>query len=227
MSASVPSPARWALHTAQSSLFDTATALPPGLRFEAAFLDHGAEAELVRVAAGLPLHEARYKAYTARRRVHAWGARSDDDEHKPRLPLATLPPPLAELRVRLARWAGVAPDDFIQVMVAEYRPGTPLGWHRDAPHYGLIVGVSLAGPAELRLRPWPPRPLRESEVLALHLAPRSAYLLRDAARWGWQHAVPPVRTLRYSVTLRTARTAGTGAAGASGGEQERCALHLP
>jgi hypothetical protein len=34
------------------------------------------------------------------------------------------------------------------------------------------------------------------------LQPRSAYLLRDAARWEWQHSVPPVDALRYSVTFR-------------------------
>jgi hypothetical protein len=35
------------------------------------------------------------------------------------------------------------------------------------------------------------------------VAPRSIYLLRGAARWGWQHSVAPTKVLRYSITLRT------------------------
>src|SRR5205085_4693774 len=112
---------------------------------------------------------------------------------------------LHALRERLAAWAGVDADDFVHVLISEYRPGTPLGWHRDAPAYELIVGVSLAGPARLRLRPWQAGGTSDRAALALDLAPRSAYSMRDEARWGWQHSVPPVPALRYSVTMRTPR----------------------
>jgi alkylated DNA repair dioxygenase AlkB len=68
-----------------------------------------------------------------------------------------------------------------------------------------IVGVSLLGPARLRFRPWPPRQPKKDDIVAVELAPRSAYRMRDVARWGWQHSVPPVSGLRYSVTMRTLR----------------------
>ena len=90
-------------------------------------------------------------------------------------------------------------------MVAEYTPGTPLGWHRDAPDYELIAGVSLGSAARLRFRPWPPRDPKKDDILSLELAPRSAYRMAQTARWGWQHSVPPVPALRYSVTMRTVR----------------------
>ena len=88
--------------------------------------------------------------------------------------------------------------------MAEYQPGAPLGWHRDVAEFEHIVGVSLQGHARLRLRPWPPRP-RERTAHAIDLAPRSAYVMRGAARWGWQHAVSAPKELRYSITFRTRR----------------------
>jgi hypothetical protein len=74
------------------------------------------------------------------------------------------------------------------------------------PDFEVIAGVSLSGAARLRFRPYPWRPERKKDVFALELAPRSAYLLRDQARWNWQHSVPPVKVLRYSITFRTQRS---------------------
>jgi hypothetical protein len=84
-----------------------------------------------------------------------------------------------------------------------------LGWHRDVPDYELVSGVSLAGVARLRFRPYPWKPEKKAEVFALEVAPRSAYILRDDARWKWQHHVPPTKVLRYSITFRTARQSST------------------
>lgn len=116
---------------------------------------------------------------------------------------ALLPAFVLPLREKAARWAGVEPDAFAHGLVTEYRPGTQLGWHRDTPEFGLVVGVSLAGAARMRLRPWPAQ--KGGRTLALDLPPRSAYILRGEARWKWQHAISPTPALRYSVTLRTLR----------------------
>ena len=98
------------------------------------------------------------------------------------------------------RWDGLA---LANALVAEYRPGVPLGWHRDVPDYETVVGVSLAGTARMRFRRYPPVAPKKSDVVSLELAPRSAYVLRAEARWGWQHSVAPTPALRYSVTFRT------------------------
>ena len=74
---------------------------------------------------------------------------------------------------------------------------------RDVPQFGVIVGVSLAGAIRMRFRPYPPRPNKREGTFALHLEPRSVYVLRNEARWGWQHSIPTTKNLRYSVTLRT------------------------
>jgi alkylated DNA repair dioxygenase AlkB len=195
---------------AQASLFEPV--LPPGLIYRADFLERNEEQALLEQIRALPLREAQYRQYTARRRTVNYGF-SYDFQHLEAQPAPPLPEFLAPLRTRAAQWAGVASADFVQALIAEYTPGTPLGWHRDVPNFELIVGISLAGTARIRFRPYPWKPERRKEVFALELEPRSAYILRDAARWGWQHSVPPTKELRYSITFRTARTSGTGRRG--------------
>jgi len=192
---------------AQASLLEPV--LPPGLIYRPDFVERAEEHTLLEHIRTLPLREAQYRQYTARRRTVNYGF-SYDFQHLEAKPAPPIPEFLAPLRARAAQWAGVAAEDFVQGLIAEYTPGTPLGWHRDVPNFELIVGISLAGTARIRFRPYPWKPERRREVFALELEPRSAYILRDEARWGWQHSVPPTKELRYSITFRTARTGGTG-----------------
>ena len=117
-------------------------------------------------------------------------------------PAPPAPSFLDPVRKRVAAWLAVAFDEIKHVLIAEYSPGTALGWHRDVPNFELLCGVSLAASTRMRLRPFPPGKDRKS-VLSLELAPRSAYILRGDARWRWQHSIPPTRALRYSITFRT------------------------
>ncbi len=185
----------------QADLF-AAEALPAGLRYVPDFLTVEEEAALLAVVTALALIAAPYKQYTARRRIASFGASYDFSaqrlEHAPPLP-ASLEP----LRAQVAAAMGVAPEDLAQGLVTEYAPGTPLGWHRDTPKFERIAGVSLAAPCVMRWRRWPAE--KGAAVLDLVVAPRSLYVMQDEARWGWQHAVAPTTTLRYSVTFRTLR----------------------
>ena len=190
----------------QASLFPPA--LPAGLTYRTEFISHDEERALLEHIRALPLKEAQYRQYTARRRTVNYGF-SYDFTHQQKNAAPPIPEFLAPLRARAAQWAGVAPEDFVQALIAEYEPGTPLGWHRDVPDFELIVGVSLGGVARIRFRPYPWKPERRKDVFALELDPRSAYILRDEARWGWQHSIPPTKVLRHSVTFRTALKAGT------------------
>lgn len=190
----------------QLSLFGAPTHTEPaGLRYERDFLNHHEEAALVAMIMALPLTEMRYKTYMARRRVISYGQQYDFDTHTLHESLK-LPSTFQALRERVAAWHGVAPDVFTQVLVAEYRPGTPLGWHRDVPQFEDIVGVSLAGHAMMRFRPYPPQNPAKRSIVTLDLEPRSIYLLSGSARWQWQHSVAPTATMRYSITFRTRRT---------------------
>ncbi|HUP29232.1 MAG TPA: alpha-ketoglutarate-dependent dioxygenase AlkB [Usitatibacter sp.] len=184
----------------QAGLFAEANALPSGLVYQAGFLDAEDEARVLEGVRALDLREAQYKEYTARRRVASFGAGYDFDANE-LTPAPEMAPFLLPLRDRAARWAGLEPSDLGYALVAEYRPGTQLGWHRDVPQFEKVVGISLAGTARMRFRRFPPR--AREPIFNLDLAPRSAYILQDEARWGWQHSIAPTAELRYSITFRT------------------------
>jgi alkylated DNA repair dioxygenase AlkB len=190
----------------QGEMFDTPApaALPDGLVFRAEFIDAAEEASLVGIVAALPLAEARYRGFTARRRVASYGTQYDFDDLRLTAGLP-LPEALLPLRARAAAWIRAAPGDFTNVLVAEYRPGTPLGWHRDVPDFETVVGISLGGAARMRLRRWPAVNPKKADVLSLALPPRSAYVLSGAARWRWQHSIAPTAEHRWSITFRTRR----------------------
>lgn len=177
-------------------------ALPEGMRYEEGFLSPSGEAALIARIAQLPLAPMKYQQYEALRRVVSYGGQYDFsrqqlEEAEP------VPDWLEPLRARAAGWLGTTPDRFTQALVAEYRPGTPLGWHRDVPDFEDIVGISLGQEGVMRLRPYPHVTGSKARTLKLVLQPRSIYLLRGTARWGWQHSVAPTRALRYSITFRT------------------------
>ena len=190
--------------SAQAGLFADEARLPSGLVHAPAFLSEIEEATLLQGIRALELRQAEYKEYTAKRRVASFGAGYDYDanELKPAPVIAAF---LLPLREKLASWASLPADDFGYALVSEYRPGTQLGWHRDVPQFEVVAGVSLAGSARMRFRRYPPKP--HAEILVLDLAPRSAYILRGEARWGWQHSIAPTPELRYSITFRTRRQA--------------------
>lgn len=192
----------------QGDLFGSAAApqpdLPPGFIYREEFISVDEEAGLLAHIAQLPLSESRYREWTAKRRTVSYGG-SYDFTHQSLQPADPVPQFLHPLRERLAAWAGVAPARFDFGLVTEYRPGTQLGWHRDVPDFELVAGVSLQDTARMRFRPYPPVTGVARATHHIDLAPRSAYLIRDAARWDWQHAVSPTKSLRYSITLRTAR----------------------
>jgi alkylated DNA repair dioxygenase AlkB len=114
-----------------------------------------------------------------------------------------LPDFLLPLRDYAAAFAGIDPAALEHALVTEYSPGAGIGWHRDRPVFDDVIGISLAAPCRFRLRRRQGTTWRRA---ALNLAPRSAYLLRGPVRRDWEHSIPPVEQLRYSVTFRSIKT---------------------
>ena len=109
---------------------------------------------------------------------------------------------LEPARARAAELAGTSPASLVEVLVLHYPEGAQIGWHRDAPMFGTVAGISLLSPARMRFRrgrtgAW--------ETAELVLEPRSGYVLAGDARTKWQHHVPPAASERYSITFRTLR----------------------
>jgi DNA oxidative demethylase len=175
---------------------------PEGFRYLPDFLSADEEASLVGEVERMPFEAFVFRGVTARRRVVHLGHRYDFERRgvEPGLPI---PPSLLELRERIAPIAERPAERFEEVLVTEYRPGATIGWHRDAPAFGsTVLGVSLGSACRMRFR----RRRDEGwETWERALEPRSVYLLSGAARASWQHAIPPTRDLRYSITYRTVR----------------------
>jgi alkylated DNA repair dioxygenase AlkB len=179
----------------------TLPAQPEGFVYRTEFITPDEEASLVAFIQALPLKEAQYLQYTARRRIVSFGGSYDFSSQELR-PAGAIPQTLHPIRARMAELMAVDVASLNHALVAEYQPGTPLGWHRDVPEFEVVGGLSLHGHARMRLRPYPHR-LGDRTALKLELEPRSAYAMRGASRWKWQHAISPTKELRYSITFRT------------------------
>ena len=180
--------------------FASDSGFPEGLVYRQGFLTPVEEAALRARLAALELGELTMRGFVAKRRVAHFGHGYALDARE-LSPAPPLPPFLVALRARVAPLASVAPEALAMASVLRYPPGAGIGWHRDAPPFGTVVGLSLGSAARFLLRRGGPGG-DERELL---LAPGDAYVLARAARWGWQHRVPPVRAERYAVTFRTMR----------------------
>jgi alkylated DNA repair dioxygenase AlkB len=181
--------------------------LPAGFTLQEDFITPGEEAALLQQVEQLPLKESVYRQWTAKRRTLSFGGQYDLP-HQELQPVVPIPGFLHPLRLQLARWAGMDAAGFTHASIAEYRRGTQLGWHRDAPDFEVIAGLSLhgvAGYGRMRFRPYPATTGWARAAFAIDLQPRSAYIIRDTARWRWQHAISPTKELRYSIAFRTLR----------------------
>ena len=187
----------------QVELFFDAEVLPEGFSYQENFLTDEIEAGLLAMIAKAPLQEAHYKEWLAKRRIVSYGGRYDFSKHELKA-AAPLPEWLHALRSAIARWSGLQASEFNHAIIAEYQPGTQLGWHRDIHHFEEIIGVSLSGTARMRFRPYPPSE-NSRAACTLELKPRSIYVLRGPSRWQWQHAISPTKCTRYSITFRTLR----------------------
>jgi alkylated DNA repair dioxygenase AlkB len=180
---------------AQAELFPDQ---PAGFGYHEEVITQREEEDHVRRFADLPFKPFEFHGHLGKRCVVVFGWRYDyaartlsqsDD----------FPDWLSLLRERAAAVARLPAEELQQVLVTEYAAGAGIGWHRDRPMFETVIAVSFLSPCVLRLRrkdgaSW----RRRSKAIE----PRSAYCLRGPARHDWEHSVPPVASLRYSVTFR-------------------------
>jgi DNA oxidative demethylase len=173
---------------------------PEGLVYRPDFITPAEERQVLEVLEAMEFHTITMHGRTARRTVRHFGL--DYGYESWRLePSDPLPRDLAWLRDRAASLAELDPEELAQILVSRYPPGATIGWHRDAPLFGAkVVGVSLASACRMRFQRGKGDARRVAEVT---LEPRSAYVLSGAARFAWQHSIPPTKALRYSITFRT------------------------
>jgi DNA oxidative demethylase len=179
-------------------LLDDLTA-PEGFQYHRDVLTGDEEARLLDEIRRLEFHEVRMRGVAAKRRVVQYGWKYSFESFR-----TSEGPPLPEFLIqvqqRAAALAGVAPDQLSEALITEYSPGAAIGWHRDAPPFGIVIGISLLAACRFRFRRGRTGAWDRAE---LTLEPRSAYVLTGPARYDWQHSIPAVDALRYSVTFRT------------------------
>ena len=187
-----------------------------GFRYEPSMISGAEEDTLLTHLRELPFREFQFHGYTGKRRIVSFGWQYDYSGRELRK-AEDIPEFLLRLRIKAASFARVKPDELQQVLVTEYGPGVGIGWHRDKPVFGQVVGISLLSPCVLRFRR---KVTAEFEGVAekgrtqvkekwdrvnVLAEPRSAYLLSGAARSDWEHSILRVDALRYSITFRNVR----------------------
>lgn len=172
---------------------------PKGFYYIRNFISEDEEEKYLRAIRKLEWQEVKMHGVIAKRRVFHFGL---DYKFDSRVLTPTIPPPLflRPLIKKAALTMKVIPEDLQEVLVSHYPVGAPIGWHRDAPQFERLLGVSLASSCVMKFR-------KESEEKTYHykqlLEQRSAYIMQGDARWNWKHHIPGVKEERFSITFRT------------------------
>jgi alkylated DNA repair protein (DNA oxidative demethylase) len=174
---------------------------PEGLVYRLDVISREEEANLLQRFEALRFDPIVIHGQAARRTARHFGLDYDYEARTPQ-PGEPVPDWLIPLRARAAELGAHEPEELVEILVQRYPPGATIGWHRDAPAFGTVVGISLAAASRLRFQRGKGENRRVWEVL---LEPRSGYVLSGPARTSWQHSIPPTKELRYSVTFRTLR----------------------
>jgi alkylated DNA repair dioxygenase AlkB len=191
------------MHTHQHELFESRPRLPAGFRYRAELIDREEEFRLVEQFERLEFKPFQFHGFEGKRRVVSFGWRYDfnggglsktDD----------IPSFLLPIRESAAAFARLPTARLQQVLLTEYRPGAAIGWHKDRSVFGEVVGISLLSACNFRLRK---KAGDKWERTSLIVEPRSAYLLQGPSRTEWEHSIPAVANLRYSITFRNFRDA--------------------
>ena len=181
--------------------------LPDGLTHVPGFLAEAEERGVLAVLEAFDLYPYVLHDTPSRRLVRSFGLARVAGAYDV-APAEPIPVELEWLRERSARLMGREPADLVQLLVTRYPPGAGIGWHRDAPQFGDVSGISLLTACRMRFRRGRARAWETAE---LTLAPRSGYVLSGPARTQWQHHIPAVTEERWSLTFRTLRRAAAGA----------------
>jgi alkylated DNA repair dioxygenase AlkB len=192
--------------TEEPGLFEGSPKVPEGFIYRKDFISEAEEQELIREIQKLDLTPFKYYQFIGKRRTVSFGWQYEfgagDIAVAQEMPSFVLP-----LREHAGALFHIDPNSLLQASIIEYSPGSPIGWHRDIPQFGIVVGISLGGACRMRFRKY--RRVRtknkRDETLSIELQPRSIYLMSGASRESWQHAIPPVKNLRYSIMMRTLR----------------------
>jgi alkylated DNA repair dioxygenase AlkB len=190
------------------SLFPTGHEWPEGFSYVPDFISAEEEEKLLQEIKTISLHTLVFQGYEAKRRVASFGW--DWSFEKRTLSKGKeIPQAFEWLMERVAQHVQLKAKDFKELLVTEYPTDAVINWHRDAPPFDLIAGISLATDCTFRLRPHDKAKQNRKNIITLPVQRRSLYVMKNAARNEWQHSIAAVKQTRYSITLRTLKALHT------------------
>src|ERR1044071_7350531 len=169
------------------------------MRYRPELISPDEERALLDKLPELPFKEFEFHGFLGKRRTVSFGWHYDFNGGGLK-EAGGLPHLLLPARHAAAEFGDLEPSALEHALLIEYKSGAGIGWHRDRPQFGDVIGISLLASCTFRLRrkagaTW--------ERRSFTAASRSAYLLRGPSRIDWEHSIPPLEALRYSVTFRT------------------------
>ncbi len=187
-----------------NTLFEIGPVLPEGFDYHPGFITEPEEDQLLSFIQLLELQTMKFHQYEAKRKVISFGKgwSFTDQQLKEG---ASIPGEFDFLVDKIARKLSIPRAAIAQFLITEYPPGAVINWHRDAPPFNIIAGVSLLSNCNFKLRPHEKEKQTRVNTIVLPVERRSLYSMQGPAKTGWQHSTAPVETARYSLTFRTLR----------------------
>lgn len=185
-----------------SSLFPVEAVYPQGFKYLDDFITKEEEDLLLREISHLNLHTFNFQGYEAKRKVASFGY-DWNFENRTLTRGNDFPPAFSFLVQKVAGHLKLAPELIGELLVTEYPPGSVINWHRDAPPFDVIAGISLKTDCTFKLRPHEKSRQGRGSVISIPVRRRSLYIMAGEARSAWQHSIAPVKAVRNSITLRT------------------------
>ncbi len=187
-----------------NTLFPIEPVFPGGFTYEKDFLIVEEETHLVQLISGIELQNMQFKGYTAHRKTASFGYDYSFDNGA-LTKGKEIPGVFSDLINKVAAHLSMGYEEIAELLIIEYPPGSVINWHRDAPPFDVIIGISLNADCVFKLRPHAKEKQGRSSIISFTAERRSFYVISGEARTEWQHSIAPVNQTRYSITLRTLR----------------------
>ncbi|HVK96401.1 MAG TPA: alpha-ketoglutarate-dependent dioxygenase AlkB [Flavisolibacter sp.] len=186
------------------TLFSIEPIYPEGFQYTPDFVTAAEETILLQEISKIELTTFQYQGYEAKRKTASFGF--DYSFEKGKLVKGqTIPSSFNFIITRIADFINVNPAEIAELLVIEYPVGSVINWHRDAPPFDLIAGISLMSDCLFKLRPFDETLRSRKSTISIPVQRRSLYIMQGSSRSDWQHSIAPVTDIRYSITLRTLR----------------------
>jgi alkylated DNA repair dioxygenase AlkB len=184
------------------TLFDQPPVLPDGFYYYPDFINQEEERQLLALVQQIELHAMVFQGYKAKRKVASFGYDYNFSTRKLTKGIP-IPETFDQVIDRVAEQLIIDRDQIAELLVTEYPVGSVINWHRDAPPFESIAGLSLAAGCIFKLRPYDQSLRSRRSIVSLPVKQRSLYIMQGSARSDWEHSTAPVHDIRYSITLRT------------------------